>query len=42
MSLKLWLDTGIDALVLISGNLVSQDEPDCLAKRNMKDFKADS
>ncbi|NMB95940.1 MAG: dihydrodipicolinate synthase family protein [Clostridiaceae bacterium] len=36
--LKAMADTGIDALVLISGNLASQDEPDCLAKRNIERF----
>jgi 4-hydroxy-tetrahydrodipicolinate synthase len=36
--LKAMADTGIDALVLISGNLASQDEPDCSAKRNIEKF----
>ncbi|HHV96954.1 MAG TPA: dihydrodipicolinate synthase family protein [Clostridiaceae bacterium] len=34
--LKAMADTGIDALVLISGNLASRDEPDCVAKRNIE------
>lgn len=34
--LKAMADTGIDALVLISGNLAHEDEPDCIAKRNIE------
>jgi 4-hydroxy-tetrahydrodipicolinate synthase len=34
--LKAMADTGIDALVLISGNLAGQDEPDSVVKKNIE------